>query len=416
MREIIFYNIGKVITPLGTLAYGELHESTDQAIRVVGGKIHSQGDSNHILAEHPNVPGIDCEGKTMIPAFVDPHTHPVFWKTRQAEFKMRLQGKDYEEIAEAGGGIRNSVRAFREASYEQILEITRERLEAFYHYGTLTLEAKSGYGLSLEDEIKALEVIKVLSDELPLTIVPTFLGAHEIPDEYRDKPDRYVDIVINEMIPMVAEKKLAKFCDVFCEKNVFSVEQSEKILNAAKEHGLRPKIHADELNPFGGAELAARVGAISADHLIEVSDKGIEDMQKSGVIPVLLPATTFFLRKKKYAPARKMIERGMVVSLSTDCNPGSSFSESLPMIISLAAVQMKLTAAEALSAVTVNAAVAIDRGGKIGQLVAGYQADVVIWDMADYRELPYHYGVNLVSKVVKRGKPVVQRRILGNVS
>jgi imidazolonepropionase len=316
---------------------------------------------------------------------------------------MRLEGKDYDENAAAGGGIRNAVRSFRSASYQEILELTRVRMSVFPQYGTLTIEAKSGYGLSLKDEIKALEVIRELSDELPLTIVPTFLGAHEIPDEFRDSPDSYVDLIINEMIPEVAEKKLAKFCDIFCEKDVFTVEQSEKILLAAKDHGLIPKIHADELHPFGGAELAAGVGAISADHLVQVSDKGIAAMKESGVIPVLLPATTFFLRKQQYAPARKMIDSGLPVAISTDFNPGSSMTQNMHIVQTIAALNMGMLPNEILWASTLQAAKAIALEEKKGSIEIGKDADFLLMDIPDIDYLPYHFAVSHILFVVKSG-------------
>ena len=407
MEEKIYYNIGQIITPLADLAYGELHISRNQAVKVGNGKILSIGDSELILSENPGVLGIDCAGKTVLPAFVDPHTHPVFWKTRQEEFRMRLEGRDYEEIAAAGGGIRNSVRSFRKASYEELLEVTLGRMYTFCEYGTLTIEAKSGYGLSTEDEIKALKIIKEAQQELPLTIIPTFLGAHEIPDEYRNDPDAYVELVIKEMIPKVAEQKLAKFCDIFCEKDVFTVDQSEKILLAAKDHGLIPKLHADELNPFGGAELAAKVKAISADHLIEISDRGIEEMREAGVIPVLLPATTFFLRKDKFAPARKMIDSGLPVAISTDFNPGSSMTQNMHMAQTVAALKMGMLPNEILWASTLQAAKAIAIDSEVGSMEIGKAADFLLMNIPDIDYLPYHFGVSHILMVIKKGEVIV---------
>jgi len=403
--------IGKSMRDLGIIENGGIAAAGEE-ILAVGSSDEVQGRVS--LAEGCMV--IDAEGAVVTPGLIDPHTHPVFARTREKEFEMRLEGATYQEIARAGGGIRSSVRDLRETSASELTANTHRRLDLFLSHGVTTIEGKSGYGLSTESEIKSLQVLHDLNGVHQMDIVPTFLGAHEVPDEYRDKREDYISLLIDEMIPAVTKDKLAEFSDIFCEEEVFDIEESRRIQSAAAAAGLKLKFHADELASTGGAELAAEMNATSADHLVYISDAGMKAMAVSGTVAVLLPGTTFSLGGQQYAPARKMIERGMVVSLSTDCNPGSSFSESLPMIISLAAVQMKLTAAEALSAVTVNAAVAIDRGGKIGQLVAGYQADVVIWDMADYRELPYHYGVNLVSKVVKRGKPVVQRRILGNVS
>jgi imidazolonepropionase len=310
------------------------------------------------------------------------------------------------EIAQAGGGIRASVRDLRETPSDLLMKRIRQRLDRMLRCGTTTIEAKSGYGLSIESEIKQLEIIRELNETHPIDLVPTFLGAHEVPDEYRQKRHEYIDLIIHEMLPAVVKDNLAEFSDVFCEENVFDVGESRRIQQAAWQFGLKLKFHADELKPTGGAELAASLNATSADHLVYISDAGITAIAKSGTAAVLLPGTTFSLGSKVYAPARKMIEAGVAVALSTDCNPGSSYTESLPMIISLAALEMKLTAAEAISAVTVNAAYAIDRAGKIGQLQVGLPADLVIWDMSDYRELPYHYGVNLVKIVVKKGKVV----------
>jgi len=322
---------------------------------------------------------------------------------------MRAQGKSYMEIAQSGGGIRSSVRDVRAASAQQLKDRAGKCLDTMLAHGTTTIEAKSGYGLSTEAELKLLLVLKELGEVHPVEIVPTFLGAHEVPDEYRDRREQYIRLLIDEAIPLVAREKLAEYCDVFCEKGVFSVEESRRILIAAREAGLKLRVHADELTSFGGAELAAELGAASADHLVHISDAGIRALAKSGTTAVLLPGTTFSLGGSQYAPARKMIEQGVIVALSTDCNPGSSFTESLAMIVTLAVLQLKMTTAEALSAVTVNAAWSLGRAERIGRLAEGFQADLVIWDVADYREIPYHYGVNLVAKVVKRGKLVVDR-------
>lgn len=403
--------VGKSMRDLGIIDNGGVAAAGEE-ILAVGSSDEVEGKVS--LAEGCKV--IDAAGAVVTPGLIDPHTHPVFARTREKEFEMRIEGKTYQEIARAGGGIRSSVRALREAPASHLAANTHKRLDMLLSHGVTTIEGKSGYGLSTESEVKSLRVLKDLNERHPIDIVSTFLGAHEVPDEYRDKREDYISLIIEEMIPAVVKENLAEFSDIFCEEEVFDIEESRRIQSAAAKAGLRLKFHADELASTGGAELAAEMKAVSADHLVYISEAGMKAMAASGTVAVLLPGTTFSLGGKQYAPARKMIEKGMVVSLSTDCNPGSSFTESLPMIISLAAVQMKLTAAEALSAATVNAAVAIDRGGKLGQLVTGRQADLVIWDMADYRELPYHYGVNLVAKVVKRGKTVVNRRLLGNVS
>jgi len=409
---LLIKNIGQLITMEGTVPrigkdLNNLGIIENGGITISGDEIISVGPSDEIEGKvtlNDNCEIIDVHGAVVTPGLIDPHTHPVFSMTREKEFEMRIAGKTYMEIANAGGGIRASVRDLRSTPKETLINKTKQRLDRMLRYGITTIEAKSGYGLSTASEIKQLEVIKELNQSHPIDLVPTFLGAHEIPDEYRDNHDGYINILINEMIPQVVDKKLAEFSDIFTEEGVYDTEESRKIQKAAKKAGLKIKFHADELESVGGAELAAELGAISADHLVYISEAGIKAIAKSKTVAVLLPGTTFSLAGKQYAPARKMIEEGVIIALSTDCNPGSSYSESLPFMTSLAALQMKLTAAEAISAITVNAACAIDRGGKIGQIKAGLKADLVIWDMADYREMPYHYGVNLAKKVIKNGK------------
>jgi len=398
--------VGDQMNDLGLIKNG--------GVAVAGEEILAVGESEFVERKVDLAEGciaIDANGAVVTPGFIDPHTHPVFSKTREDEFEKRILGKTYKEIAETGGGIRASVRDLRETSKAILTKKTTERLDTMLSYGTTTIEAKSGYGLSTEAEIKSLEIINNLNETHPVDLIPTFLGAHEVPDEYRDKRNKYIDLLINEMIPKVAKEKLAVFCDIFCEEGVFSIEESRKIMSAAKRHGLKLKFHADELGSSGGAELAAELGAVSADHLVYISDNGIKAMAKAGTIAVLLPGTCFSLGLKNYAPARKMIEAGVVVALSTDCNPGSSFTESLPMIITLAGLNYKMTAAESISAVTVNAACAVDMAGKIGLLRSGLPADLVLWKIHDYREMPYHYGVNLVQNVIKKGKIVVNRKV-----
>ncbi len=366
-------------------------------------------DTAEVLAErHPDARYIDGRQCWAMPGFVDPHTHPVFYKTREEEFEMRIAGKSYEEIAAAGGGIRNSVRAFRQASFDELAELTYHRIRKFLEYGTTTIEAKSGYGLSVADELKSLRILKKVASLLPITIVPTFLGAHEVPDEYQNNRDGYVDVLINEMIPAVAEEQLAVFCDVFCEKDVFTVEQSERILMAAKDYGLIPKLHADELFYTGGAELAARVKAISADHLVQISEEGIAAMKETGVVAVLLPGTTFYLGKSKYAPARQMLDAGLDVALATDFNPGSSMTHNMQLMLTIAALYMKMSPAETITAATLTSAKAIAREDEVGSLEVGKMADVILVDIPRYQYLPYHYGVNHVKIVIRHGKVVHQ--------
>ena len=377
------------------------------AVAISDGKIVAVGKTGEILGqvkidERTNV--IDAKDKVVLPGFVDSHTHPVFAATREEEFEMRVKGRPYQEIAAAGGGIKSSVRTLRAASKEELIQLTLPRLDRMLSYGTTTIEAKSGYGLSLDDEIKMLEVIKELNHLHPIDLVPTFLGAHEIPEEYKSRKDEYVELITQKMIPEVARRKLAVFCDIFCEKGVFDIEESREILTAAKDHGFKLKLHADQLTALGGSKLAAELGAVSADHLEFIDDQGIEMMKQAGVIGVLLPGACFGLGIKEYPPARKMIDQGLPVALATDFNPGSSMTESMPIILSMACLMMKMSPAEAVVASTINSAYAVGRADDLGSIEKGKKADLVIWDVQDYREIPYHYGVNLVDQVIKEGK------------
>jgi imidazolonepropionase len=381
----------------------------DAALAVSDGKIVAVGKTEEVLGQvkmDDKTSVIDAKDKVILPGFVDCHTHPVFAATREEEFEMRVKGRPYQEIAAAGGGIKSSVRTLRAASKEELIELTLPRLDRMMSYGTTTIEAKSGYGLSLDDEIKMLEVIKELNELHPIDLVPTFLGAHEIPEEYKSKREEYVQLIVEKMIPEVAKRKLAVFCDIFCEKGVFDIEESRKILSAAKDHGLKLKLHADQLTALGGSKLAAELGAVSADHLEFIDDEGIEMMKRAGVIGVLLPGACFGLAMKHYPPARRMIDQGLPVALATDFNPGSSFSESMPIILSMACLMMKMSPAEAVAASTINSAYAVDKAEEIGSIEKGKKADLVIWDVRDYREIPYHYGVNLVDQVIKDGEAV----------
>jgi len=374
------------------------------------GKVVAAGPSGDVLpSSGPDAVEVDAGGRVVTPGIVDPHTHAVFAATREAEFAMRVEGKTYEEIAEAGGGIRSSVRALRAVDPDLLLANGRRTLDRMLAHGTTTVEVKSGYGLSLDAEMKMLRVASELGDTHTMDVVPTFLGAHEFPDEWRDDRDGYVDLLVNEMIPAVAGEKLARFCDVFCEEGVFTVEQSRRVLEAAREHGMEPKLHADELHSGGGAELAAELGATSADHLVCASDAGISAMAEAGVVAVLLPGTTLSLGKRDFAPARKMVDAGVPVALATDCNPGSSMTESMQIILALASMVMRMTPEEALVAATVNSACALRAESVLGSLAPGKQCDLVVWEVDDYRAIPYHYGVNLVEAVVKRGEVVTRR-------
>jgi imidazolonepropionase len=375
------------------------------AVSVRNGRIDWVGST----AELPAVSGaevIDASGKVVLPGFVDSHTHLIFAGTREDEFELRLQGVSYQEIAARGGGINATVGRVRAASKDELKDLARPRLARMLALGITTVEAKSGYGLSLADELKCLEAIAELNREQPCELVPTFLGAHEVPAEFRQDREAYLRLVIERMIPEVAQRRLAEFCDVFCEQGVFGVAESERILHAAVERGLKVKIHADEFSPLGGAELAARLGATSADHLLHVTDQGIEALRQAGTVATLLPGTAFFLGLP-YGPARRLIDRGLPVALATDCNPGSSMTENLPLIGTIACTQMKMTPAEVITALTLNAAAALGRSDRIGSIEVGKQADLVICDVPNFKLLPYHFGVNHVWKVVKAGRVVV---------
>ncbi len=399
--KCLITHIGLLCTPVSGTRYGHVLQYSDCRVLIEDGVISEIADDSEPCPKADMV--IDAHGLTMLPGFVDAHTHPVFHTTREDEFIMRVQGKSYEEIAAAGGGIRNSVRAFRKADKAEIKTLTRSRIARFFEYGTTTIEAKSGYGLSTEDELKSLEIIAELNAEYELEMVPTFLGAHEIPDEYRSDREAYLSILINEMIPAVAEQKLARFCDVFCEKGVFTVEESRRILRAARDNGLVPKLHADELYPFGGAELAAEMRAVSADHLVNISDRGIRELAAMRVVPVLLPGTTFFLGKEIYAPARKLIAAGCNVAVSTDYNPGSSTTQNLQLMWTLATLKMGMLPEELLSATTLAAATALQMEDRIGSVEVGKQADLQLLDIPNLNYLPYHYGMNHTKMTIKKG-------------
>jgi imidazolonepropionase len=352
----------------------------------------------------------DATGHLVTPGLVDPHTHVVYGGSREREFEMRLEGATYMDIMNAGGGIHATTRMTREASEEELMEQTTRRLDSFLAHGVTTVEGKSGYGMNLETELKQLRVMKKLQEEHPIDLVPTFMGAHAVPKDYKGREDEFVDHLINDMLPIVSEEKLAEFNDVFCEKGVFTPEQSERILKAGKKYGLIPKIHADEIEPYGGAELAAKIGAISAEHLLKASDEGITAMAKSGTIACLLPATALYLREEA-APGRRMVDEGVAVAISTDCNPGSSPTTSMPLVMNLACISMRLTPAEALTAATYNAACAINRQERVGSLEVGKQADVVLWNVENYQELQYLFGVNHVKTVWKNGVQVVNDKV-----
>lgn len=350
---------------------------------------------------------LDAGHRVVLPGFVDAHTHPVFAGIRANEFEQRSAGATYREIAARGGGIRSTVRATRNASLNELVKAGRRYAQWFLRCGTTTVEAKSGYGLTVEDELKILRAIKQLNDETPLSYVPTFLGAHDIPSEYKSRRETYVSLVINEMLPRVAEEKLAEYCDVFCETGVFTTDESWQILSAAPRHGLGIRMHADQLSLSGGAELAAKLNAVTADHLEHTDAAGIKALKTAKVQPVLLPGSVYALGSNQYPPAREMIDAGLAVVLATDFNPGSSPTPSIPTVLSLACTQMKMTPAEAVTAVTINAAYSLGRGDEIGSLEKGKRADFVIHDAEDYRELAYFFGIEHPWRVYASGSLAV---------
>lgn len=346
---------------------------------------------------------IDARGKTILPGFVDAHTHAIFAGSREFELEMKLKGATYEEIAAGGGGINYTVEKTRHASSHQLFSESKKRLDRMLEYGTTTAEVKSGYGLDMESEIKILKVADELNRKHEIDIIPTFLGAHAVPPEM-DK-EEYVETVIDEMIPVIAEEKLARFCDVFCERGYFTPEESKKILKTGKEHGLGAKIHADEFTSCGGAEVAAELKAISADHLLMVSDRGIREMAEANVTAVLLPAVPFSLMQERYAPARKMMKEGVRVALATDLNP-NCWTENMQFVIQLACFKMGMTPREAIEGATINAARAIGVEKEIGSIEEGKRADLLVVDAPSHAFIPYHFGVNLVERVIKNGKVV----------
>lgn len=349
---------------------------------------------------------IDFKNKVVLPGFVDSHTHPIFAGSRVNEFQMRSSGASYEEIHAKGGGIFATVNATRSASFSALFENAKFYIENMLRHGSTTIEAKSGYGLTSEDEIKLLKVIKRLNEVLPADIIPTFLGAHSVPIEYKKAHTEYINLITKKMLPWVKKENLAKNVDVFCEEGAFSLEEAKKILTAAKKLKFNLKIHADEFKNLGGSSLIAMFKGLSADHLMNISDKDINLMAKNKTAAVLLPGTTFFLNKDKYAPARKLIEKNVIMALATDFNAGSCQTMSLQMIISLACIKMRMTPAEAINAVTINGAYALGLSNKVGSIEKGKQADFCVLSISDYMQLPYYFGVNLADCVIKKGNIV----------
>ena len=389
--------VGPELRELGIIARG--------AMLVRDGLIERVGPAAEIEpAIDANTTVIDAGGRVLLPGFVDAHTHPVFAGTRVDEFEERSRGATYEEIAARGGGIQSTVNRTRAASLDELVAAGQRYASWFLRGGTTTIEAKSGYGLSLEDELKILRAIKRLDSETPLRYVPTFLGAHSVPAEYRARRDEYVSLIVDEMLPQVAQQKLAEYCDVFCEEKVFTTDESWRILSAARCHGLGLRMHADQLSLSGGAKLAAELGTVTADHLEHTDAAGIEALRRAGVQPVLLPGSVYALGSSRYPAAREMIDAGLAVVLATDFNPGSSPTPSIRMILSLAATHMKMMPAEAITAATINAAYSLNRGAQLGSLEPGKVADFVIHDCEDYRELAYFFGLEHPWRVYAQGK------------
>ncbi|ADP34462.1 MULTISPECIES: imidazolonepropionase [Bacillus] len=410
--DTILINIGQLLTmessgPRTGKSMQDLHVIEDAVVGIDNQKIVFAGKKG-AEAEYAAADIIDCGGRLVTPGLVDPHTHLVFGGSREKELNLKIQGMSYLDILAQGGGILSTVKHTREASEEELLQKGHFHLKRMLSYGTTTAEVKSGYGLEKETEFKQLRVAKKLHESQPIDLVSTFMGAHAIPPEDKDSPDEFLDRML-ELLPEIKEKELAAFADIFTETGVFTVSQSRRYLKKAAEEGFGLKIHADEIDPLGGAELAAELRAVSADHLVGASDEGIQQMAESGTIAVLLPGTTFYLGKHTYARARDMIDAGVRVSLATDFNPGSSPTENIQLIMSIAALHLKMTAEEIWHAVTVNAAYAIGKGEEAGQLKPGRTADLVIWEAPNYMYIPYHYGVNHVHQVIKDGKLVISR-------
>jgi imidazolonepropionase len=418
--NLIIKNASEVVTCSGFTAkngkkMSELSVIADGVVVIEQGKITRVGATAEVLSgfkasgrDFSDFNTINASGKAVLPGFVDSHTHLIFGGYRADEYAWRLQGDSYMDILQRGGGILSTVRATRSASREELTAAGLKRLDSMLAFGVTTVEGKSGYGLDRETEIKQLEVMADLNRLHPLDVVPTFMGAHAVLPEHKGREDSYIDFLLKEVVPEVAARKLAEFCDVFCEKNVFSVAQSRRLLTSAAASGLKAKLHADEIVQLGGAALAAEIGAVSADHLLHASEDGIRAMAGAGVVATLLPATAFSLREP-YARGRFMIDAGCAVALATDLNPGSCFCESIPLIAALAALYMNLTPEEIVTALTINGAAALGRADTIGSLDPGKQGDVLILEHPSHRFIPYHIGVSTVEKVIKNGNLVFDK-------
>ena len=416
LQSIAIVNCGQLVTLVGPARPRTRHELkelsivTNGTLLVRNGRIQVAGRRQDVERQlTPEYDVFDACRRVILPGFVDAHTHPVFAGTRVDEYELRATGAKYEQIAEAGGGIRSTVRKTRAASEEELFETGKRYTDWFLRTGTTTIEAKSGYGLSLDDELKILRVIRRLGRATALRCVPTFLGAHDVPDEYRGRTSEYAELVVRQMLPEIAETDLAEYCDVFCEPTVFDVATAKEILSAARTLSFGLRVHADQLSRSGAAEMAAGVGAATADHLEQIDERGIQALAAAGVQPVLLPASVYTLGSKRFPPARQMIDTGLGVVLATDFNPGSSPTPSIPFVLSLACTQMAMSPAEALTAATINAAYSLGRGGEIGSLETGKRADFVIHDCRDYREIPYFAGVESADSVFVGGELVTSK-------
>ena len=412
--ELLFVNAAQTVTCAGPARARRGREMSDACIRtttavlVEGSTIVAVDEDAHLRHAHPDATIIDCRQGVLTPGFADSHTHAIFGRPRFEEQELRATGVSYMDIARRGGGIHASVRDLRARSGDELTALAEPRLRALASSGVTTVEVKSGYGLSLDDELKTLHVVRRLADVLPMRIVPTWLGAHEIPLEFRERPGgrrEYLDLLLHEMLPVIARERLAGFADVFCEPGVFTVDESREILTTARSAGLGIKLHADELLAGGGAELAGELGATSADHLAAVSAEGIAALAAGGTVATLLPGTMFFLGKMVQAPARRLIDAGVPVALATDFNPGTSPTTNFPLILTLGVSQLRLSVAEALVAATVNGAAALGLADRVGQLAPGFSADLALWDAHDVREIPYWYGAGRCRASWARGKP-----------
>ncbi len=413
----LFVNASQVVTCAGPHRARRGSEMGDAGIRertaiaVDAGRIVAVGAEAELRTRFPAAVETDCRRGVLMPGFVDSHTHAIFGAPRAAEQELRAAGLDYMEIARRGGGIHASVRDFRSRTEDELVALTAERLTRLASHGTTTVEVKSGYGLTAEDELKALRAIRRLAPTVPVRLIPTFLGAHEIPLEARATSggrSDYVRLLVQELIPRVASEGLARFADVFCEPGVFTVDETRSILLAAREAGLGLKLHADELRPSGGAELAAELGATSADHLAAISESGIRALASSQTVATLLPGTMLFLGKDRQAPARQLVEAGAAVALATDFNPGTSPTTNFPLMLTLAVSQLRMSVAESVLAATVNGAAAVGIVGDTGQLAPGFSADLALFDVRDIREIPYWYGDRRCRATWLRGVPAFQ--------